>query len=229
MARAEVGKGAKRRLNWLNVQAVVRHEACSSRAVRRSLGALMARKPESTKTGARFCRRCGYKFSLSGDGECPMCARLEQTRRDFVVPRPGELTNYRGEGSGDVGDEAAEYHPEKSALEGEPSSTLWVDKPRPAVARETGAHGSNIMVQIASLRHATLRDRERATQGIPSTPTGEYAARIGPDLSKWWKRRPRWKFSSPLMNWREQMTTLVSVAVVATAGLVGAVVALLLN
>jgi hypothetical protein len=39
----------------------------------------------------RFCRDCGYEFSRDSTGECPMCARLEQLRTEFSVPRPSEL------------------------------------------------------------------------------------------------------------------------------------------
>jgi len=40
---------------------------------------------------ARFCRHCGYEFARGSTDECPMCARFEQSRTEFTVPRPSEL------------------------------------------------------------------------------------------------------------------------------------------
>ena len=39
----------------------------------------------------RFCRNCGYEFARDDTGECRMCARFEQSRIGFAVPRPSEL------------------------------------------------------------------------------------------------------------------------------------------
>ena len=41
----------------------------------------------------RFCRNCGYEFARDDTGECRMCARFEQSRIGFAVPRPSELAN----------------------------------------------------------------------------------------------------------------------------------------
>lgn len=39
----------------------------------------------------RFCRNCGYEFPPGDTGECRMCARFEQLRAEFSIPRPREL------------------------------------------------------------------------------------------------------------------------------------------
>ena len=44
---------------------------------------------------ARFCRACGYEFARDTEDDCPMCARFEQFRTQFAVPRPSELAGRR--------------------------------------------------------------------------------------------------------------------------------------
>jgi hypothetical protein len=53
---------------------------------------------------ARFCSDCGYELAQDSSGECPMCARFEQMRIEFSVPRPSELgaRHTRPEGRVDV-------------------------------------------------------------------------------------------------------------------------------
>ena len=41
----------------------------------------------------RFCRNCGYEFQPDDTGQCRMCARFEQSRIGFAVPRPSELAS----------------------------------------------------------------------------------------------------------------------------------------
>lgn len=158
-----------------------------------------------------------------------MCARLEQTRRNFVIPRPSELTHYRATGSGDA-DDHAPHHPEEAALRGEElPATIWDYQTKQAVGRATQAHGPMSVIRTASLRQATPRKQERVAPGLPDRPAADDTARARPLLNELSKRRHRWKLSRPVVDWREHRMTLVSVTVVTAAGLGGAVVALLLR
>jgi len=47
------------------------------------------------KRSVRFCGDCGYELARDNDGACPMCARFEQLRIDFTVPRPSDLAAHR--------------------------------------------------------------------------------------------------------------------------------------
>lgn len=55
-------------------------------------------RPKKRKTAvARFCGDCGYELAPDSDGTCPMCARFEQVRVDFIVPRPSDLDSVETE------------------------------------------------------------------------------------------------------------------------------------
>ena len=55
----------------------------------------MPRTDNPKKRSVRFCGDCGYELARDNDGTCPMCLRFEQSRLDFVVPRPTDLATHR--------------------------------------------------------------------------------------------------------------------------------------
>ena len=57
----------------------------------------MPRTEKPKKHAIRICSNCGYKFRPDDDGACPVCARFEQLRIDFTVPRPSDLAAHRAE------------------------------------------------------------------------------------------------------------------------------------
>lgn len=187
----------------------------------------MARKTRSSRPKAPFCMRCGYRLT-AGDAECPMCARLEQTRRNFVIPRPGELTHLRGDQSADVGDGATPHPQAEDARTGQgQASTLWAHQTEPAGGGVPEGQGQGMVLPSASLRDAAPRNPTQVT--LLPEDSAEKDARAGPMPSDLLMGGPQWQVSRPGAVWREHTTTLVTLTVGLAAGLAGAVVGLLLS
>ena len=187
----------------------------------------MTRKTRSSKPKARFCLRCGYQLA-AGEAACPMCARLEQTRRNFVIPRPGELTHLRGDDSADLGDGATPHRHAEELRQGQGhSSTLWEHRTTPAGSGVPEVQRQRNVLATASLREDVPRNRKQATRLPGDSPEEE--AHAGPLPTELSKGGPQWRFSRRGPTWREHTTTLVTVTVGLTAGLAKAVVGLLLR
>ena len=57
----------------------------------------MPRTENLKKSRVRYCGDCGYELAPDHAGTCPMCARFQQLRIDFTVPRPSDLAAHHVE------------------------------------------------------------------------------------------------------------------------------------
>ena len=117
------------------------------------------------KTAAvRFCGACGYELArVRADDECPMCARFEQLRIDFTVPRPSELAGLRTgpDERLDVNQPVASEDRPATASEYRAVLAAWR-------ARTASADGGSGGPAATVIRTPSLRHPARAPIGAPT-------------------------------------------------------------
>ncbi len=117
---------------------------------------------------ARFCRHCGYEFARGSTDECPMCARFEQSRTEFTVPRPSELAGRqtRSEERPDINNPVASADRLATALE------------HPVVfaaqrARTASADGRSGGPTATAIRTPALQQLSSSRVGARAAPAGQ--------------------------------------------------------
>lgn len=194
-------------------------------------------KSKSNKPVTRFCGDCGYELAPANEGRCPMCARFEQLRMEFVVPRPREPVSQATQrpkpsaadlpsGSAERRPTAAEYraiiaaHRARSGSTGGSAGAVIGNRsliqPRAAPKEDRTAPPPEASTGQPSEETAQLvavdAKRPEALPTPVARPTGQARA-IGDE--------PR-SSSFRLMS----SQTAISVAIVVIAGVAGALVAL---
>ena len=113
---------------------------------------------------ARFCGACGYELArVRADDECPMCARFEQLRIEFTVPRPSELAGLRTgpDERLDVNQPVASEDRPATASEYRAVLAAWR-------ARTASADGGSGGPAATVIRTPSLRHPARAPIGAPT-------------------------------------------------------------
>jgi hypothetical protein len=122
----------------------------------------------SKSTAPRLCPTCGYKLAGGRDEACPMCARFEQLRTEFAVPRPSELASLRTHDN-----ESPDANQPPVSFDRSPTASEY----RAAFAAQRARAASAGRASAGVLRTRELRQpASRRTESPTTPPVGDPSA-----------------------------------------------------
>ena len=107
------------------------------------------RKPPAT----RFCGTCGYGFARDAADECPMCARFEQPRIEFALPRPTNPVRQASPGARLAVDASAA--PNERPTPAEYRAVLAARRSATAAGDDQGGGNAAMVIRTRALREAS--------------------------------------------------------------------------